>query len=129
MHDADGVSSQVILISQPIAYDEEELPEVANRWYRLYPFPGREKAYFSNRSVATGVRANSKAATDTAQTMGVQVIRLDEHMRPMLRFRDDLFDDKWHFTAAGAEVAAEYVSRRLALEGSGAETVDKPAAR
>lgn len=106
------VADHVYVISQPVAYDENAHAGVAQKWFSLYPIPG-EQAYYDNRSVAEWIRAETALITDVARQMGVSVIDLDDHMRPQLATRDDLFDDKWHYAPAGAEVAAKHIASFL----------------
>jgi lysophospholipase L1-like esterase len=117
------VADKVMIITQPMAYDENELPGVAERWYSLYPIEG-EDAYQDNLSVAESLREATDVMVEVAESMGAPVIDLDNYMRPQLRERDDLFFDKWHFSEAGAEVAAGFVARALRQQGVSAKNTD-----
>jgi hypothetical protein len=67
----------------------------------------------SNKSFAERTRLANALMADTAVGMGVSVIDLESQIRPMLRARDDLYDDKWHFSPAGSTVAAELIAERI----------------
>ena len=107
---AKRVSDHVVVVSQPVAYDEGQLPGVAARWFSLYPVEEDRPVYMSNRSFAERLRATSAIALAKASTEGAIIIDLDAKMRPLLSKRDDLFIDKWHFSAAGAVAAAEIIA-------------------
>lgn len=110
-------ADRVSFVTQPIGYDEHELPEVGRRWYSLYPATTVAGAYLDNRSVAEQVRAATAVIVEVARQSGVQVVPLDEHVRPMLRARGDLFLDKWHFSRHGAAVAAQKIAAELSAAG------------
>lgn len=106
------VADRVYLIAQPVAYDEHEHPGVARRWFSLYPIKGRH-AYYDNRSVAEWIREETALMTQASNQANVPVIDVDNYLRPMLATRDDLFDDKWHYAPAGAELAARFVAESI----------------
>ena len=110
---AKNVSENCYIITQPIAYDEEELPGVSRRWGSLYPIKKKPGYYTSNRSVAEGIRRENSFFAEQAPEYGVGVIDLDGYIRPLLRQRDDLFEDKWHFSPKGCSVAAGYVASQI----------------
>ncbi len=103
----------VYLLLQPVAYDETEHPLVAKRWYALRRIKDRDNAYKSNKSIAESIRNANSAMEDVASRRRIPVIDLDGYMRPMLRHRYDLFEDKWHFAPAGAQIAAAFIAERL----------------
>ncbi len=107
---AKRISNHVVVVSQPVAYDEGQLPGVAAKWFSLYPVEEDRPVYMSNLSVAESIRARSAIALAKASTEGAIIIDLDGKIRPLLSKRDDLFIDKWHFSAAGAVVAAEIIA-------------------
>jgi hypothetical protein len=107
---AQAAGDRVFLVLQPIAYDEREHPGVARRWMRLFRVPGRPGCFRSHRAVAEEVRAKNRLMAAVAEEMGVEVVDVDGLLRPHLRERDDLFYDRWHFTAEGAALAASYVA-------------------
>ena len=113
LRDAARVADRVYMLTQPIAYDEKEHPGVSNKWFSLSPVKSKEDGYYSNKNIAKHNRKLYTIMAQVARSHGTPVIDLDGHMRPLIRERDDLFDDKWHFAPAGAEVAAEFVARNL----------------
>jgi hypothetical protein len=114
---AHEVGDSVFFVAQPVAYDENELAGVAERWFSLYPIENQD-AYHDNRSVAESIRKSTAVMADVAETLGVPVIDVDAHMRTLLAERDDLFFDKWHYTEAGAEVAAQCIADFLRKDGA-----------
>ena len=115
LNEAAQVANRVYLITQPVAYDADQHPGVPDKWVSLYPVKGEENSYYSNKSVADSIRTRNAIMEQVARWHGTPVIDLDGYMRPLLRDRDDLFDDKWHFAPAGAEAAAEYVAMQLGI--------------
>ena len=113
LQEAARVADRVYMLAQPIAYDEKEHPGVSDKWFLLFPIKGKEDGYYSNKSVAEFVRKINAIMAQVARSHGTPVIDLDGHIRPLIRERDDLFDDTWHFAPAGAEVAAEFVARNI----------------
>ncbi|MHC4386242.1 MAG: hypothetical protein ACYSUG_04550 [Planctomycetota bacterium] len=110
---AKNVSEHCFVVTQPVAYDQEELPGVSRRWGSLYPIKGTPGCYKNNRSVAEGIRIENTFFAEQAPVYGVDVIDLDRYIRPLLRQRDDLFEDKWHFSPEGCSVAADYIASQI----------------
>ncbi|UOM36771.1 GDSL-type esterase/lipase family protein [Acuticoccus sp. I52.16.1] len=121
VEDARQIASHVIVLTQPVAYDEDALPGVAARWLSLYPLAKDRPLYISNRSVAEGIRLGQSVVAEAAAAAGATVVPLDAAMRPMLAETDRLFFDKWHFTAEGHRTAAKIIAPYLcaALVGEG----------
>ncbi len=113
LNEAARVADRVYLITQPVAYDADQHPGVPDKWFSLYPVKGEENSYYSNKSIADRIRKLNAIMEQVAHAHGTPVIDLDGHMRPLLRDRDDLFDDHVHFAPAGAEVAAKFVAGKL----------------
>lgn len=114
---AAAVADHVYFLTQPVAYDELEVPGVSARWYTLYPIAPDRPVYLSDRSVAAQIRAVQKIVVEAAERSGAEVIDIDGHMRPLLRERDDLFIDKWHFAPLGCAIAGEFLAERLVADG------------
>ncbi len=111
---AQELGERVYLISQPMAYAEDEHPDVAKQWARLYPvLRGKKEAYRSNKSKADEVRHKNRLMAEIALEVGVEVIDLDAQIRPLLRDRADLFYDRWHFLPAGSRIAGKFVAEVL----------------
>ena len=113
---AQSAADHVYLLTQPVAYDANEHPGVWEKWFSLYPIEG-EIAYHDNRSVAEAIRRKNAVMVEAAESVGVRVIDVDAHMRPLLAERGDLFFDKWHFSTAGAELAADFIADTLVRDG------------
>ena len=110
---ASRTNDRVYLLLQPVAYDETEHPLVAKRWYALRHIKDRNNCYCSNKSIAEGLRNANSIMEDVASRRRITVIDLDGYIKPILRHRYDLFEDKWHFAPAGAQVAAAFIAERL----------------
>lgn len=108
--------ARVYLVLQPIAFDEQEVAEVAEKWVSLYEATDQPDAYLSNRSIAWGFREINDMMHAEADALGVPVLDLDSELRPLLRQRGDLFDDKWHFAPSGAAIAGERLAAILREE-------------
>jgi len=115
------VADKVYFLVQPIAYDPDEHPGVATRWYSMYPVKGRDGYYYSNKSMASVTRAREAIAKEVAVEMGISIIDLDGFIQPKLCQRDDMFEDKWHFSPAGAEIAAKFIAETLRTDNPGLE--------
>ncbi len=113
---AQDLCRNVVILTQPVAYDERELPGVRRRWFSLYPVSMTEPIYKSNKSVAERMRNVNRLASHAAKMSGALVIDLDAYMRPKLRQREDLFIDKWHFSNAGARLAGVFLAQQLSSE-------------
>lgn len=114
---AKRAADRVYFVSQPVAFDESELPAVAARWFSLYPATTVPGAYRDNASVAERIRSETAVLRAEALRNAITVIELDDFMRSMLRKRGDLFLDKWHFSRNGAAVAAQRVAEQLIADG------------
>ena len=110
---ASRTTDRVYLLLQPVAYDETEHPLVAKRWYALSGTKNRGNVYKSNKSIAESIRNANSIMEDVASRKCIHVIDLDGYLKPMLRHRYDLFEDKWHFAPAGAQIAAAFIAERL----------------
>ena len=110
---AKKVTDRVYVISQPYAYDDSQLPGVADKWFTLRKVNDTDDLYYSNKSIADAGRMQNSMIEQTARSAGAGVIDLDGFMRKFLCERDDLFDDKWHFAPAGAELAAGFIAQKI----------------
>jgi hypothetical protein len=110
---AKKVTDRVYVISQPYAYDHSQLPGVADKWFALRKVNDTEDLYYSNKSIAEFGRAQNSMIEQAARSADAGIIDLDGFMRKFLCKRDDLFDDKWHFAPAGADLAAEFVAEKI----------------
>lgn len=110
---ARALADEVLFLCQPIAYDEDELEGVSERWCRLRPAPDDPNKVRSNRSMALEVREKNRLMAEVAIEMGVRVFDLDAGIRPHLKETDDLFYDRWHFLPRGADLAGRLVADEL----------------
>lgn len=113
---AKQMTDKVYFVIQPVAFDENELPGVAQNWYSLYPASEVEAIYLSNKTVATRIRNVQQVIADFAKQNNIATIDLDQYLRPKLQERDDLFFDKWHLSPQGNEVAGEFIAAQLKQE-------------
>ncbi|UOM36766.1 hypothetical protein [Acuticoccus sp. I52.16.1] len=104
------VSPHVFFLVQPVAFDENELPGVAARWFSLFPAREDQPVYLSNRSVAERIRSVQTYMREGAEAAGATIVPLDEIMRPMLSQTDTLFFDRWHFAPDGHALAAQTIA-------------------
>lgn len=113
------VAPEVVILTQPVAYADNELPGVSSRWDSLYPVSETQPVYKSDRSVAEGIRLTDAVAAYEARQDGAVVVELDSLVKPFLAARDDLFLDKWHAAAPGAALWADLVYADLKRQHRG----------
>jgi hypothetical protein len=118
LESANRVADKVYFLLQPVAYSPDEHPGVAKRWYLLRPVKGRDGYFVSNKSVAQRMRKEHAIMNDVAADMGIAVIDLDGFIQSKLSERGDMFEDKWHFSPAGAEIGARFIAETLRSEHS-----------
>jgi hypothetical protein len=108
---AGRIADHVFVILQPVAYDENEHPDVSKQWFSLYPSKTVPGAFLSNRTVAEGIRNRNALVKSVVETTGAHLIDLDSYLRAELPHRGDLFDDKWHFAPKGAALAGAHIAK------------------
>ena len=111
-------SKKVYFITEPIAYDENELPGVSEKWTILHSgvFNALQKdrdLFVNNKSHAESIRFNNKLLSRVAREYGIKTIDLDSHLRQYLHKRDDLFYTHDTLTPKGTELAAKYIHNEM----------------
>lgn len=109
---AKKISPRVFFIGQPIAYAENQHPHVPHLWWDKYErkIGNAETIFLNNRAVAEEKRFFNKISAQVAESEGVQVIDLDQHLKEFLQYPRQVYYDKWHLTEYGTELAADYVA-------------------
>ena len=103
---------KIVIISQPISYDENQHPEVSQRWKILIPHPTKIGEYYDDESLAKRDRFYMSLIERSAKERNISYIDLDFHLRAYLK-SPQYFADRRHFTPEGMQLASKIVLKKL----------------
>lgn len=111
---AKQLAPKTIVISQMIAYSEDEHPEVSKRWAVLeQSLEENETVYWDNESIAKRVRQYNMIMKVISEAEDAAYIDLDSEMKSYLKQSGDFFIDRWHLSERGTIIAGKFLAVEL----------------
>ena len=110
---AKSIAKRVIVVSQPVAYSDDALPGVTQRWITLRPARDQQGAFLDNQSLVDGIAAIQSEIRKVAEHEQIEFIDLSSPIAPLFSQTTELFDDKWHPAPAGARLIGTTIAKYI----------------